>query len=438
MVPQGVRSGRASVTLTEHTRDGVRVHTFTARTTCLVGRGAECGIKVSSAQRRVSRHHILLDIAPPRLRLRDLGSRNGTYVNGERVLGDPAEHDLADGDEIRIGDVRLRVVLSSGSPTVPTHSDAVQAVTPHGTAVPAIRGYRILHELGRGGYGVVHLALHDTTSQLVALKTMVPQNNVDEGARQEFRREFRCLRALRHPHIVRFLASGSSGHSLFFTSEYCAGGSVADHVARHGGRLPVDRAVAIVLQVLDGLSYAHDMTVPVQLSDGQNVSARGLVHRDITPWNILLSPSGRRNVAKLADFGLAKALDTAGLSGHTRTGSIGGSVAFMPRSQLIDFKYARPEGDLWAVMACLYWMLTGTSPRAFPPGTDPIAVVLRDSPVPIREHRPSLPEPLADVIDTMLIDRPKVTVITAAVLAHALRQAVPGAASVPQRCDAGL
>ncbi|GAB3934289.1 hypothetical protein GCM10027614_07030 [Micromonospora vulcania] len=158
---------------------------------------------------------------------------------------------------------------------------------------------------------------------------------------------------------------------------------------------------------MDGLAYAHRAELPVTLADGRTAVSHGLVHRDITPPNLLLTTgAGGGTVTKIADFGLAKAFDQAGLSGHTRTGAIGGSIAFQARTQLIDYKYARPEVDLWALTACLYWMLTGTTPRDFPAGTDPIAVVLRTRPVPVRQRLASVPPRLAAVIDEMLVDNP--------------------------------
>lgn len=148
----------------------------------------------------------------------------------------------------------------------------------------------------------------------------------------------------------------------------------------------------------------------------------GMVHRDIKPQNLLLAGSDRQPVLKIADFGLAKAFDHAGLSGRTHTGAVGGSVAFMPRRQLIDYKYARPDVDLWAVMACLYWTLTGETPRTFPPDADPVAVVLREPPIPLRERLPSIPRPLADVIDAALDETAENTPTSAAALAGTLRQ----------------
>ncbi|WP_031026104.1 protein kinase domain-containing protein [Streptomyces sp. NRRL WC-3725] len=423
----------SSVTLTPRGAPAASAHVFTHRTTCLVGRASECGIRLARTETKASRHHCLLDINPPYLSVRDLGSRNGTYVNGERLAPGAAGRDLADGDEIRFGGAVLRVSVRAEGPAA-SHADERDPVDALHTLLDAadagepeltgIRGYRLLQELGRGGQGVVHLARNEETGELLALKTLLAHHAVDPSARDGFLREFACTRALRHPHVVAFHGGGVHGSTFYFTCEFCRLGSVADLVARAGGRLSVDQAVGVTLQALRGLHYAHTAEVPVRLADGTSATHRGLVHRDIKPQNLLLTGARDHATVKVADFGLSKAFDSAGLSGHTLTGAMGGSLAFMPRGQVVDFKYALPEVDLWAMTACLYWMLTGSPPRDFPAGADPVAVVLREPVVPIRDRLPTLPRRLAALVDTALVDSPRIALTTAADLARALRQAV--------------
>ncbi|MFE6281093.1 protein kinase [Streptomyces sp. NPDC057877] len=380
--------------------DGAEIteeYAFEDPATVRLGRGRECRIRVPAERRKVSRRHCEIEVRPPHAYVRDLGSHNGTRLNGERLGG---ERRLTDGDELRLGGVTVRVVLCTG---------------PRPEPAP---GLRTVRELGSGAQGVVRLARHTDSGRLVAVKTLTPQGGVDPAARDAFRREMDCVKALRHPHVVRFHGSAAPDGALCLVCEYCAGGNVADLVVRRGGRLPVDEAVPLVLQALDGLAHAHQAPVPVRLADGATATGRGLVHRDIKPQNLLLTGSTRRRVLKIGDFGLAKAFDQAGLSGRTHTGAIGGSVAFMPRRQLIDYKYARPDVDLWAVTACLYWMLTGRTPRDFPPGADPVAVVLREPPVPVRDRLPSLSRRLAEVIDTALDES---AALSASALSQALR-----------------
>jgi serine/threonine protein kinase len=108
--------------------------------------------------------------------------------------------------------------------------------------------------------------------------------------------------------------------------------------------------------------------------------------------------------AKLADFGLAKSFEQAGLSGLTATGAVGGTLYFMPREQITHFRVLRPAGDVWAMGATLYHMLTLSYPRDFVPGADPLQVILQGGTVPIRRREPGLPADLAEVIDRAVDD----------------------------------
>jgi eukaryotic-like serine/threonine-protein kinase len=159
------------------------------------------------------------------------------------------------------------------------------------------------------------------------------------------------------------------------------------------------------------LHYAHNALGP----------GRGLVHRDLKPANLLLSGSGRAGVVKVGDYGLAKAFDDAGL---TRTGETAGSPHYMTREQVSNFKYAKPEVDVWAMAASLYAMLTGVPPRVFAKGRDPWLVVLEAPPVPIRRREPSVPQDLAEVIDWALVEVPEITFKTAAEFKDALEGAL--------------
>ncbi|MET9375179.1 protein kinase [Streptomyces sp. NPDC002992] len=434
-------------------------YVFDERTTCVVGRGKDCALRLPSDEHHdtVSRHHCLLDINPPDIRVRDFGSLNGTYVNGKRIgrreehqtpqegAATPfPEHDLADGDEIRIGETVFRVGVTAPH-TLPlarcAHCDG-PAEDPDGNragdhlctdcrAEPAalagrlldlagpgrpdlapLAGHVLLRELGRGGMGAVYLARHEPTGREVALKVMLPKVAANTGARDRFLREAEITRSLRHPNIATLYDSGFADGTFYLTTEYCTGGSLDRLLRRRRRPLPVAEAVPIALQVLDGLDHAH---------------RQGVVHRDLSPSNILLHENADGSTtAKAGDFGIAKAFDQAGLSGLTRTGTTAGKPHFMPRRQVIDFKKAPPAVDVWALAACLYQTLTGRTPRDFPRDKDPWQIVLQSPAVPIRRREPDIPGALADVIDHALRERPRIGFSTAAELSEALRAAVPG------------
>ncbi len=443
---------RVTLTLDNGPEKG-REFVFEERISCIVGRQDECHphFPDDEQHRTISRHHCLLDVNPPDICVRDLGSLGGTYVNGELLDKRPEGMDrdealkqrfrqrpLQDGDKLRL--CKHAAAVFRVSITVP-EACALRACARCGRDMTgqagvnrpglilcaecrkdqgivkdevALRGYSILKELGRGGMGSVWLARHDRTGRLAAVKVMLPQVAADERAVQRFLREMTNTRILNHPNIVRVEDSGFSRGVFFLTLEYCEGGSAAGLMKQRGGVMSVDESIEITLQSLEGLHYAHNVLGP----------GRGLVHRDLKPANLFLCGSGSARVAKIGDYGLSKAFDDAGLSGGTRTGETAGTPHFMARQQVIDFRCASPEVDVWAMAASLYHMLTGTVPRDFPKDRDPWLVVLETLAVPIRRRKPSLPKSLAEVIDRALVEEPGMPFQTAAEFKEALENAV--------------
>lgn len=260
-----------------------------------------------------------------------------------------------------------------------------------------LAGYRLVRELGRGGMGAVYLIESLDSQDKAAIKVVL-----NDRFRQLFNRETLNSLSLNHPNIVKFRDGGEIEGDLFLLMEFCEGGSLADLL--RSSPLSPEEAMSIMENILDGLEYAHNTQIAnVQLADGSFTSGQGLVHRDLKPANVLFVGQGENRVAKISDLGFAKVFELAGLSGMTATGDIAGTPQFMPRQQVIDFKYAKPDVDVWAAAACLYMMLTQRSPREFGQG-DPWVTIQRTNPVPIRQRNPHIPDKLAAVIDLALND----------------------------------
>ncbi len=397
-----------------------RQFAFEDHDTFLFGRAPDCHAQLAEADTTASRHHFLLEVNPPEARLRDLGSMNGTYVNGTKYGGRGTmtlekarqqrwpEVDLRDGDGIRVGTTVFEVHVEGTEPDSGPHHDS-GAVTPAPMAPPAtIAGFEIGPLLGRGGMGSVYKAMRRADGAVVALKLMRPEVVVDTKSRETFAREIEVTASLRHPNVVTLYEHGLEGDTFYFALEYCPGGSMAHVLLKRENPLEVEAAVRVTLEALEGLAYAH---------------AEGFVHRDLKPENILLVDA-QMKTAKLADFGLAKSFELAGLSGMTATGMVAGTLYFMPREQITHFRLLRPASDVWSMGATLYHMLTLRYPRDFLPEADPLTVILSGGTLPLRQRDPWLPERLAQVVDRAVADDLSQRYATAAEFRDALRRAL--------------
>jgi serine/threonine protein kinase len=259
--------------------------------------------------------------------------------------------------------------------------------------------WQIGQEIGRGSNGVVHAATDRATGEKRAVKLLRPDGHADAAGDALVLREIDHCIALRHPGVVRSYAGGRAASGYFLVMELCEGGNLASAVVRNGP-LPAATALSLFLVMLSGLEYAHSLPRQVMTKRGL-INVTGLVHRDLKPANIFITDDSH---AKVGDFGLAKAFEAAGLSGLTQSGFTAGTPAFMPRQQLLDYKYVSPAVDVWAAAASLYYALSGHSPRDFPPGRDPWRVVWDTPAVPLAHRDATVPLALERVLDHALAD----------------------------------
>ncbi len=254
-----------------------------------------------------------------------------------------------------------------------------------------IPGYVLLRELGRGGMGVVYLAAREATDLLVAVKTIIPAVDSTNAEVQKFLREAEILQKLDHPYIVRFQEMSSANGRLWFAMDYVRGKD-ARRLVKECGPLAIPRAVRLVCQLLEALEYAHE---------------RGFVHRDIKPANLLVTERDGREVALLADFGLARVYQASQLSGLTMTGAIGGTPLFMAPEQITHYRQAQPSVDQYAAGMTLYNLLTANyaynSSEQFRKW---VQMVLEAEPTPVQRFRPEIPTRLADIIHRALKKEP--------------------------------
>ncbi len=238
--------------------------------------------------------------------------------------------------------------------------------------------FLIDRELGGAGMSRVFVATERALNRTVVVKVLPPELAAGVNV-ERFRREIQLAAQLQHPHIVPLLAAGDDDHLLWFSMPYIEGESLRGALTRHGRLSPRD-VVRILHDVVDALAYAH---------------ARGVVHRDIKPDNILTSGMH----ALVTDFGVAKALSAAiPVHGGTTTGMAIGTPAYMAPEQLAADPAADHRVDLYAVGLLAYELLTGSSPFTGSSPQATLAAQLTRMPEPPHRTLKDVPEPLSALI----------------------------------------
>ena len=226
--------------------------------------------------------------------------------------------------------------------------------------------YRIERELGRGGMASVLLAEDLKYQRTVAIKVLLPEIARNVGA-DRFVKEMRVSAQLNHPHILPLLDSGEADGLLYYVMPYVEGGTLRDRLSRER-QLSVEMALAITGDVADALAYAH---------------SRGVLHRDIKPENILLAPGH----AIVADFGIARAIESAGGEHLTSTGVAVGTPAYMSPEQALAERDLDGRSDLYSLACMTYEMLVGEPPFTGPTAQVILARRLSERPRSIRATR---------------------------------------------------
>jgi WD40 repeat protein/tRNA A-37 threonylcarbamoyl transferase component Bud32 len=263
--------------------------------------------------------------------------------------------------------------------------------------LPAVPGYELLGELGRGGMGVVYRVRQVRLNRVVALKMVLGDGRADERTLIRFLAEAEAVAAVRHPHVVQVYDFGEAGGRPYLALEYLAGGSLADRLA--AGRMAPADAARVIEQVAGGVNAAHES---------------GVVHRDLKPGNVLFDVTGE---PKVADFGLAK---RAGAGDLTVSGQLLGTPAYMAPEQASGTRFVGPAADVWALGAILHECLSGS--RAFPAADlDALLAQIRSAdPAPLPTNSPGVPHDLAMICRKCLEKEPGDRYPTARALADDL------------------
>ncbi len=405
-----------------------------------LGRGAEADFRLKD--RSMSREQFMICVGRDHCLIQELGSKNGTFINGERLAGTQI---LQDRDRIRVGRHELRVglidvvqrklfcsacngVIDVALEDAADPDASVQIclicqylevaeedcpfdsllVEEAGEDPPSkilrnrIGPYRIEERLGKGGSSVVYKGVDERSKRYVALKLLRPR--ADKRARFErFLHEARLVASLYHPAIVGCYDLGHDAGVMYMALEYVEGQDL-ERLLRRSGVPPMHQALDWGIQLAGALQYAQ---------------AKGVIHRDLKLANLLLDRRGR---IKVIDFGIARALDLSGTR-VTQTDQFLGTPQYMAPEQISDVKRVDHRADIFAVGVILYRLIAGQSPY---PKTETTAQLLRlklsdDATHPLRKFCPEIPQSVEAVIGKAMAHRPEDRFDDARELAQALQ-----------------
>lgn len=248
--------------------------------------------------------------------------------------------------------------------------------------------YMVEDVIGEGGMATVYAAHHRLVDRPCAIKVMNASFAKNEVIRERFRREAKAAQKLAHPNIIEIFDQGEMPDgSLYLVMELLRGETVADLLER--GRIPIERAIPIAIQITRGLARAHDLEV---------------IHRDLKPENIFLTQDANgEELVKLLDFGIARSAQDARLTG---AGEVFGTPQYMAPERITSID-AGPSADLYALGVILYEMIAGQLPFDGNDYTTFFLKHLKEQPRPLKALIPSVPDPIDRLVLELLAKEPQ-------------------------------
>ncbi len=328
-----------------------------------IGRDPSCSLTFPDSL--TSRKHVAVRVHGGQIYLRDMESKNGTFVNGQEVR---RSVELELGDQVEIGETLISVLADD------------ERATMGGLVGREIAGYQILERVGRGGMGTVYRAEQRSLSRIVAFKVLSPSLVWDREFIDRFMQEVRAAARLVHANIVRALDCGREEKIYYFVMEFMSGGSIEDKIDAES-RIAPDRAVPMLLDVCRGIQYAESQRI---------------VHRDIKPDNLMFDDKG---MVKIVDMGIAGQLE--GKRGMSQKEGIFGSPHYMAPEQATGERIDH-RADIYGLGATAYHMLSGRTVFSGESQLEIMSKHVNDEPDDLHQVAPWVPKALCRMTMKML------------------------------------
>jgi len=260
--------------------------------------------------------------------------------------------------------------------------------------------YQLLEKLGSGGMADVYRARDPVLDRIVAIKVLRKDYSTNPDFQSNFRMEARAAANLSHPNIVTVHDFGFADNMLYIVMEHIPGKDLKQLI-RERGRFTVEAGIPLIIQACAGLGYAH---------------RAGLVHCDVKPHNMLVSPDNR---LKVTDFGIARALATIAIG--ERTDIVWGSPLYFAPEQALG-EAPSPASDVYSIGVVMYELLCGTPPFTASTPDELARLHISARPIPIREYIPDIPTALEEIIMKVLSKEPAARYRTADQLGRVLQK----------------
>ena len=385
--------------------DKGRVFNLIEGTTLSIGRGEKTDTRLSDMT--VARLHCELRCEGGAYLLSDLESVGGTFIAGQRIQ----DHTLKHGEELQIGNTRLKLFSSAITDTQDLANTQKPALNPKiRTDAVVLTGHTVSHYqlgyvLAQGTMGTIYKARDTRADKDVAVKVLYPEFAHDETSLKRFMHVMKTVVGIHHQNLVALCGAGKHGDTCWFAMEYVEGEPLFKVINRLGSGKMINwrYTLSLGMQIAMALEALHE---------------KHIIHRNVAPENILIRAKDK--VPKLADLMLATVTDGQPSVTAGQPCELVGNIAYMAPERTRSDTPVDIRADIYSLGATVYTLLSGHPPFEGNTLVETVAKIRQDDPIPPKKYQDSIPDEFQDIVEKMLAKRPEIRYQTPAQVTRAL------------------